>query len=198
MFDQESKSLMIVYDKESTEFASYLIQLIGQKDDQADGIVIGPKDGSIKAAMWDAKEYRNSMSNITSDTHVLFLGDSKLINENKNRVQVDFSKYGMNFGWLGKRAVMYVDSRSYAKDEYIQFVKFAKKELETFKENVEEVSLRKKIAVTVPLFLVGGAAAVGISALVHHFKLKNIYFKERFYTLALHTYLHGLSKFMES
>lgn len=198
MYDQETKNLMVVFDKESAEFAAYFIQLIGQRDDKDDGTVVGPKDGSITAALWTEKQYLDNLAQITSNQHVLFLGNFKTAKENMQYAKMDFSEYGMNFGWLGKRAVMYVDSRSWKKDEYNNFVEFAKKDMDTFKGSVSDSKTSTKVAIGVPLFVVGGAIAVGAAALIHRFKLKNIYFKERNYALALHAYLYCLSKFMEN
>lgn len=117
MFEQETKELIIVHDKDTAEYASYLIQLIGLKDDKPNGTAVGTRDGSIRAAMWSVKEYRDTLSKISSDTHVLILGDAKLIEENKSHIKTEFSEYGMTFGWLGMRAVMFVDSRAYDKKE---------------------------------------------------------------------------------
>lgn len=198
MFEQETKELIIVHDKDTAEYASYLIQLIGLKDDKPNGTAVGTRDGSIRAAMWSVKEYRDTLSKISSDTHVLILGDAKLIEENKSHIKTEFSEYGMTFGWLGMRAVMFVDSRAYDKEEYEQFVEFAQNDQESFKKGVSDLGVIKSLAIGFPLFLLGGVIPVGVAALVRHFKMKNQYFKERNYALALHTYLYGLSKFMES
>lgn len=205
MFDEiTKKTLVIVYDDDSFKYADYFKSLIGCFDDDNEkGLILGPKDGTIQAAMWSEKQYLDNLSQMTSDTHVLFIGNFKTAKKIRDQYNKVFSNdFGMNFSSLGKNAVMWCDSRFPKKDEYNKFIDFVKKDMNTiqksFEEKVQETSLAKKIWVGGPLFVVGGAAALGSAAAIHHFKLKNIYFGERNNALCLHIYLYYLSKFMEN
>ena len=126
MFDNQKTELMIVCDEKLMEYANYLMALIGQNDD-VDGETVGTKDGMVNAAIWTPKQYQDSLAKITSNTHILFIGRFKEAKEQEKNIDFKFDKYGMHYGWLGKRAVMYVDDKMLKKEEYEKFFDFSKK-----------------------------------------------------------------------
>lgn len=197
MFEQtEKKSLFIVFDNDTEEIANYIFQLISLKDDKEDGTLVGPKDGSIKASLWDEKKYLDSRTEISSDNHILLLG-SKVVDKNRSHMPSFFSEYGMNYGWLGKTAFIYVESEAYKKEKYDAFVAWAKKDREDFQASITEDN---KVAVGAALAvaaIVGGLALPGGLILTRYFKNKGKYLRERRIAIALHFYLYGLAKFME-
>lgn len=111
--------LVIVCDEKDIAYANYLIQLIGQKDDESDKVV-GIVDDSVSAAIYTTKFYLSNLPNIPSKQHTLFIGHSSVAKEQQQTVQDKFSKMGMHYGWLGKRAVLYVDDPA---SEYVQMIK---------------------------------------------------------------------------
>ena len=118
------KNLIIIYDDKFKCYANHLMQLIGLKDDN-DIEVIGVKDGTVKAVMWDEKKYKDSEMTITSDEKLIFLGRSKmtkLVNENTKK---KYCRYGIEYGWLGNRAVITVNKEKLSKEDYQQFIKEA-------------------------------------------------------------------------
>ena len=112
MFENQNAKteLMIVCDEKLMEYANYLMALIGQNDD-VDGEVVGTKDGMVTAAIYTPKNYKDTLPKITSNTHILFIGSFKEAKEQGKNVDFKLDKYGMRYGWLGKRAVMYVDDK---------------------------------------------------------------------------------------
>lgn len=131
---QNKVSLIIVYDNETEEYATFLQQLISQNDDSGENIV-GVKDGTVDATIWMTKVYEDSLPTLTSNTHVIFIGSSKIAKEQGRNINFTFSKYGMNYGWLGKRAVLYVDKKKMMKKkEYDEFFTLCKKYSEDFKK----------------------------------------------------------------
>lgn len=64
--------LIIVCDDKNMVYANYLIQLIGQKDDAGDSIV-GVEDGSVSAAIYTVKNYKDNLPQIPSTQHILLL-----------------------------------------------------------------------------------------------------------------------------
>lgn len=104
-------SLIIVCDDKEISLANYLIQLIGQNDDKEQNIV-GVKDNTVSAAIFTVKYYKDNLPTISSNTHILFIGESSVAKEQRKTIQDKFSKLGMHYGWLGKRAVLYVDDSS--------------------------------------------------------------------------------------
>ena len=109
--------LIIVCDDKDMVYANYLIQLIGQKDDAGDSIV-GVEDDSVSAAIY---------------TVILFIGQTSVAKEQSKTIPDAFNKLGMHYGWLGKRAVLYVDDTTSdwmklkdSKKHYTEFWQFSK------------------------------------------------------------------------
>ena len=100
--------LIIVCDDKDMVYANYLIQLIGQKDDAGDSIV-GVEDDSVSAAIYTVKNYKDNLPQIPSTQHILFIGQTSVAKEQSKTIPDAFNKLGMHYGWLGKRAVLYVD-----------------------------------------------------------------------------------------
>ena len=136
MFRDENRKdetpLIIVCDDKEIIYANYLIQLIGQKDDAGDSIV-GVEDDSLSAAIYTLKVYRENLPNIPSSQHILFIGDTKEAEEQRKTISDQFNMLGMHYGWLGKRAVLYVDDTTSEwlklkdnKEHYTEFCQFSK------------------------------------------------------------------------
>lgn len=109
--------MIIVADEKDMVYANYLIQLIGQKDD-AGGSIVGIEDDSLSAAIYTPKIYKDNLSQIPSSQHILFIGDTKEAVEQRKTISDKFDKLGMHYGWLGKRAVLYVDDTT---SEWLKF-----------------------------------------------------------------------------
>ncbi len=120
------KKLIIVCEEKLRRYGDFLAQLISGTDD-IDGKTIGLKDGSAAAQVWTEKEYASNASQISSEQYLLFVGNSKLIKDKRHHMVKKYSEYGMNYGWLGKQAVMFVD-RSLSFSEYEAFYKLASAE----------------------------------------------------------------------
>ena len=116
--------LIIVYDKETVGYATFLQQLISQKNDVEveTAKTAGEQKNYIDATIWTTKVYEDNLSKLTSNTHVIFIGSSKTAKDHGRNIHFSYEKYGMHYGWLGKRAVLYVDTKK----------KFKKKEYEAF------------------------------------------------------------------
>lgn len=131
------KKLIIVCEEKLRRYGDFLAQLISGTDD-VDGKTVGIKDGSAAAQVWTEKEYASNAAQISSEQYLLFVGNSKLIKEKRHHMQKKYSEYGMNYGWLGKQAVIFVDrTLSYA--EYEEFYKIAMAE---YKEGSHQEAVR--------------------------------------------------------
>lgn len=190
MFDSknEKKELIIVCDESLMEYANYLMALISQNND---------KDGTVSAAIWPPKVYKDTLPKITSNTHILFIGSFKEAKEQRKNVNSKFNKYGMHFGWLGKRAVMYVDDKMLKKDEYDHFLQFCRNYKEEFeKATVNIVNSLPDYMKVIGTFLpvIYPVAIYGlISGTIAHKKIKN----QQYRCLTIALYLDGLQKFLE-
>ena len=65
MFENQKTELMIVCDEKLMEYANYLMALIGQNDD-VEGKTVGTKDGTVSAAIYTPKSYKDTCLLYTS------------------------------------------------------------------------------------------------------------------------------------
>ena len=95
--------------------------------DDKEGRVVGIKDGAAAAQVWTEKEYTANAAQISSEQYLLFVGNSKLIKEKRHHMLQKYSEHGMNYGWLGKQAVLFVD-HILSFSEYTNFYKLLSNE----------------------------------------------------------------------
>lgn len=184
----EQTSLIIVCNDKMMEYANFLVQLIGLKDDGEE--VVGIEDGSVSAAIWTEKQYKDNLAQITSDTHILFIGNSKLVKLQAANVKMMYSQYGMHYGWLGKRAVMFVDDKMLGKEQYDKFFEYAKE----YEQNFNEKALITWEKV-VPF--IGGVIAIGASVASLIFKKEKMQ-NQQYSCLTRVLYIEGLKRFLEA
>lgn len=152
--------LIIVCDDKTMTYGRYLMQLIGQNDDNEDSVV-GTKDGFVSAAIYTEKQYNDTMAKISSNTHVLFIGNNKTTKSEGKFIPQKIDSFGLHFGSQGKRAVMYVD-KSVKKSDYNEFVEFASKyQLEFKKAN----NVKDKVGTAGVAGVAGVAGAAGLKGL---------------------------------
>ncbi len=162
----DQNKLVIVSDEKRMSFANNLMAMIGQKDDDGDKI-IGIKDGSVKAAIFTPKHYQDNLFRVSSDQPVIFIGDFKEANDCAKGLNCQFNMHGMHFGWLGNRAVMYVDKvKRSKKDDYEEFLLFAnsyysdcENKASATKENAKTAAMGAGLA-----GVTAGAVGVGVAA----------------------------------
>lgn len=145
MFEKQVKKLIIVTDEKNKPYANYLIALISAKDDK-EGEIVGIADGSVEAVVWSEKNFADNEPTLSSSAHVLFLGDTKLSKSQRGGLSVKFDDFGLKYGWLGKRAVMYVDRVITSVVEYNRFYDYACKYQENFTKAIERKTVQMKIA----------------------------------------------------
>ena len=200
------KKLIIVCEEKCRQYGDYLAQLISLEDDTEDETV-GTKDGEVAAQVWLEKDYKANTAQLSSNQYILFIGQDKLIKEKSSNMNMEFSEFGMKYGWLGKQAVLSVEKVVEA-DKYESFISYA----QNYKQNVEQLikSKDKKalkagaaavakagaLAVITPVALVPIAGiGAGVMA-VKKFTL-NSKIKEQQYSCAvMKFYLDDLSKFL--
>lgn len=117
------RNLIIVCDEKRKEYANYLSQLISMEDDTEEATV-GVKDGSVQAQVWLEKDYKANSATISSTQHIVFIGNSKLLKEQRSHMKSEFSDFGMVYSKLGRRAAIYVDD-VVSLDKYDDFISFA-------------------------------------------------------------------------
>lgn len=138
MLGKPASRIIIVCDEKTQEYANYLRQLISVNDDIEEKIV-GTADGSAEAAVWLEKEYLANSATISSNEHILFIGKNITSKRETASMIVRFDKYGMKFGWLGKRAMMQVDDALLDETKYCKFIEFCS----TYEQKFEKLAYKE-------------------------------------------------------
>ena len=116
MFNNEIP-LIIVCDEKEVKYADYLIQLISEKKENT---------LSVSATIFTDKQYKDNLPQISSQQHILFIGSSQELKNQKITIKDKYSHLGMHYGWLGKRCVLYCDNVTvkWYKKEYDDFLSY--------------------------------------------------------------------------
>ena len=224
MFGKKKKKLIIVCDNKTEEYANLLRQLISSKDD-TENEVVGIEDGTVGVVVWLEKEYRDNMATISSNEHILFLGNGEVSKKEFNSsMKMYYDQFGMTYGWLGNRGVLRVTTEIDDEEEYNKFVElysnfnldFEAIEFKNFRETVANTVDKKakglfsknkftKAAMTAGGLAAGlaaggivGVAGAGIigSKVVSVNRQKKIK-QQQYHTLVVAFYREGLAKFLE-
>ena len=224
MFGNNMKKLIIVCDNKTEEYANLLRQLISSKDD-TENEVVGIEDGTVGVVVWLEKEYRDNMATISSNEHILFLGNGEVSKKEFNSsMKMYYDQFGMTYGWLGNRGVLRVTTEIDDEEEYNKFVElysnfnldFEAIEFKNFRETVANTVDKKakglfsKNKFTKAAMTAGGLAAglaaggiVGVAGagiigrkVVSVNRQKKIK-QQQYHTLVVAFYREGLAKFLE-
>ena len=93
------KKLIIVCEEKCRKYGDYLAQLISLEDDTEENIV-GTKDGEAAAQVWLEKDYSANSAQISSNQYIVFIGQDQLIKNKSVHMKVEFSDFGIKYGWL--------------------------------------------------------------------------------------------------
>lgn len=178
MLGEKMKKLIIVIDDTTKTYGELLSALLSLKDDN-ENAVVGVKDGTVEAVVWDGKTYLNNESQLSSTNKVVFIGKNNVSTPVLSNIDLgnNFSQYGINIGSLGNKAVIYVDRRAInTTDLYKQFLTDYADFISKYKtgliasQNVESVNLNgmeeikeKREAVTNTLNTMVGRGVKGIN-----------------------------------
>ena len=202
------KKLIIVCDEKHKKYGDYLSQLISLEDDTED-CVVGIKDGEVATQVWSEKEYQSNAPQISSSQYILFIGESKLIKDKGLHMKTVFSKYGIIYGWLGKQAILTVDT-NVSVNEYDEFMNFAfanqadierlVEKKKSFVEKVKENTMvGAKVAGIAALGALGGAVMlssdIGLT-IKKTLDLKKGIREQQYSCAIMKFYLEGLSAFL--
>lgn len=223
MFEKLTKKIIIVTDEKNKPYANYLMALISAKDDK-EGEVVGVADGSAEAVVWSEKAFADNEPTLSSNAHVLFIGDTKLSKSQRGGLVVKYDDFGLKYGWLGKRAVMYVDRVISNVVEYNRFYEFAVNYQENLTKAIErkmvanivageEIEMDEKdykmlhnggkgkaraaLAAIVSPVVAAVAAPVAASKGVANLKERKNVLQQQWSCLTMLFYLEGLSEFLE-
>ncbi|MGN0475704.1 MAG: hypothetical protein ACI4HM_00040 [Ruminococcus sp.] len=197
------KKLIIVCEEKCRQYGDYLAQLISLEDD-TENEMVGTKDGEVAAQVWLEKDYKANAAQLSSNQYILFIGQDKLIKEKSSHMNMEFSEFGMKYGWLGKQAVLSVEKVVEA-DKYENFISY----VQNYQQNVEQLikSKDKKtlksgaaagatkagaLAVLSPVALVPIAGVMAVKKFTLNSKIK----EQQYSCAVMKFYLDDLSKFL--
>lgn len=200
------QSLIIVCDEKDIAYANYLIQLIGQKDDTGESVV-GVADDSVSAAIYTVKTYKDNLTQIPSLQHILFIGQTRVMKEQSKTIVEQFDDLGMHYGWLGKRAVLYIDNSANEwlkpkddKKTYTKFLQFSEARGTHHPDALAKYEKKRNnvlINVIMPI-VVNATAIVSTSKMLYDHNKTLCEIKDQQYrTLIKVFYEDGLRSFME-
>lgn len=185
---QKKTELMIVCDDKTMLYAKYLVQLISKTDDE-ENMPIGTKDGAVSAAIYTEAQYKDTLAKVTSNTHILFIGDNKTTQAEAKFIDYKINCFGMKYGWNGKRAVMFVDGKIEEKDWEL-FVEYTNRyHGECDQEDKKRKNAGARIASWVLL--------PGVSLVYDKIKEKEKTKEQQYRCLTLAMYMDGLQSFLE-
>ena len=188
------KAILVTSDNEKV-FSNLLLGLISQ-------------DGQYDVALWNQKHFKDNEPTIPGRQKLIFLGEDE---ESKNmipNIKWEYDQFGMKYGWLGNKAVVYVDKEPMTKEEYVSFIELIKGRVEDLKKYENESDLVKDQASIVAISTGIGVLAAGPilwpvsipllgAAWIRRFlKRKRKIYEQRFTYLVTEFHKNGLSKFM--
>lgn len=183
----EKKEVIIVYDEETKEYTDYLFALISTKK-------------NIEARCLSLKQYEETSVTLSSENNMIFIGNNKIIENKRKYTDKTFKEYGMNYGWIGKNCIVYVEDKMLEQDKYKAFIDYASKINTRFKEeNINTISLQQNSSIVALFSLFTPILGLGYMA----YKLYSNYsdnkkkIKDQQYgTLINIFFTNGLDKFL--
>lgn len=197
MFKNEKKKLLIVCDAKTKVYANQLSQLISANDDNEDE-VIGSKDGTVVASVWEERHFLANEANISSEQNILFIGSSKPAKLVIPNVIEKFNQHGIHYGWLGNQAVIHVEDNLLTKEQYDSFIDFCKQNHREIEEKIKLKQIHstpntvKGLAILLPYVY-----PIAIFGIISSMKAKKEIMKQQYHTAVYHFYMNALTPFLE-
>ena len=222
MFDQyDSKKLILVHSDYTEVFANYL-QLLISSSGEEDRKNAGDENRTVETVIWSEKEYTAQKPTLSSVDHIVFIGRGKTIEKETYGMKTRFEKYGMRYGWLGKRAFLNVSGEDLNKKQLAEFIEYIKEydpernEIDVKYNNVPAAAKRKGISnilkkgspaiLSFPALPVGGLPFFGVHMLINIFitkgvmsdKMKDSIRSSQYHVATIIFYKEGLADFLKN
>lgn len=114
------KKMIIVCSDKRRKYGDYLAQLISSVSNNEDSGLAG-----TSVVVWSLNDYKSNSAQLSSDQYILFIGNDKMIKEKRTHMKLQYDKYNMKYGWLGRQASLNVGYTISLK-EYSSFQKYYK------------------------------------------------------------------------
>ena len=141
-----TESIIIVSHPKMAKFGRVLVH----------GITVHEK---IKASLYTLQQYRDNEHQISGRQPVIFFGKNKISESYIEGMHVEYSKYGIKWGWNGPKAIVYIEytpdekGRLDFKEEFFRFKKDIEKQKKTQKERKKQEEKVKWYELAIGTFL---------------------------------------------
>ena len=186
----EKKEVIIVYDDDSKEYCDYLFALISTKKDTI-------------ARCLSLKQYEETIATLSSENNIIFIGNNKITENKIKYTNNSFKKYGMNYGWMGKHCIIYIEEKILEQDEYKAFIDYASRVNTKFKEEniniIESLKYNSLLAVFSSFFSIlglGFVTYISYKSYLKYSKDKKKIKNQQYSTLINIFFTDGLDKFL--
>ena len=167
MFGAAVKKLIIVTGDKETIYAELLSSLISLKDDDKENDkIVGTRDGSVEAVIWNEKIYNDNKPTLGSNSKIIFIGKN---NPSEPIIpSVRFNKemkiFGIRSGSIGNKAVIYIEPDNLIKNKDLYdnfFTKYIEmtKQFDNSVADTESIEKAKHPGREAAAGTAGGAAA---------------------------------------
>lgn len=108
MFGMESKKVIIVVDSKTDAYGELLSAMLSSNDED-----------NVESVIWTEKAYRDNKPQLSSNNKVIYIGQNKTSDPIIANIvfRNEFSKYGIYYGGLGNKAVIYCDENVVLSEE---------------------------------------------------------------------------------
>jgi len=107
MFDMTPRrNLILVCTDKTKAYANYFQLLISSKDDSEESVK-GVQDGSVDTSVWTEEQFDANRVGLSSQEHIIFVGESSMIDAECRLMENKFDNLGMQYGWLGILPVIF-------------------------------------------------------------------------------------------
>ena len=188
MYSDNKKNCIIVYGKNEEVYANLLAGLIDEF-------------GDYECTIWSDIQFKQNQVQLLSSNKVIFIGNTKVSQKFIPNIRNKYNKFGMNYGWLGNRCVIYTNYIPIKKEELSGFIEYCKKVSEDNKNLSESFSsTRAKNLFALPLILQYPIVPLieGIVKYIFKDQKKRKVIKEQQYNVVVRNFfINGLNEFME-
>ena len=141
MNNGNKKSCIIVYGKNEEVYSNLLVGLIDEFDE-------------YECTIWSEDEFKQNQDQLSSSNKAIFIGNTKVSQKFIPNLRIKYSKFGMNYGWLGHKCVIYTNYIPIKKAELYGFIDYCKNVSEDNKNISESFnSVRAKALFNLPLII---------------------------------------------
>lgn len=187
MNNGNKKSCIVVYGKNEDVYANLLVGLIEEF-------------GEYECGISREDKFKQNQDELSSSNKVIFIGNTKISQKFIPNLRNKYSKFGMNYGWLGNKCVIHTNYIPNKKPELNNFIDYCKKVSEDNKKISESfVTVRAKelfdltVHVNLFVYLIGNVALTFFQKQ----KKRKAINKQQYNVLVRNFFINGLNEFME-